>query len=400
MSAFYSEGMGYSENCLPKALAALGHEVCVLTSVWNVYGTQSDYQANYLSFLGPADQGEQEFLVDGYKVIRLPSQTIAGYVRLSGLYGALRRLRPAVVHCTEVASIPNFNLALLKPFLGYKLFTETHQHLSVVRPYLLAKHGNLLRKLAYRLTRTLPTWLASLAVEKCFAIAPDCLEVANRFFGVPRRKLSLQSLGTDTEMFSRARTSDDFANRRSMRAALGCADTDVICIYTGRFSQDKNPLLLSQAVEKLCGAGKTFRALFIGDGAQRGAIGQSGHSVILPFMRHRELAMHYKAADIAVWPRQESMSMLDAAAACLPLVVSDQIGERGRIEGNGLYYRENSVDSLAETLAKLEDPGIRAVLGQSGRNKMVAHFSWESIATGFCDAYGSALQGSVNQRGS
>jgi glycosyltransferase involved in cell wall biosynthesis len=392
--------MGYSENCLPKALAALGHDVYVLTSVWNVYGTQSDYQSNYLSFLGPANQGEKEFQVDGYNVIRLPSQTIAGYVNLSGLYSTLRRLEPVVVHCTEIASIPNFKLALLKPLLGYKLFTETHQHLSVVRPYLLAKRGNLLKKLAYRLTRTLPTFLASLAVEKCFAIAPDCLQVANRFFGVPLRKLHLQSLGTDTEMFSPARTPDDFAARKRLRDAMGCDANDVVCIYTGRFSQDKNPLLLSQAVEKLSGAGKRYRALFIGDGAQRDAIRQSGRSAILSFMRHRELATYYKAADIAVWPRQESMSMLDAAAACLPLVVSDQIGERGRIEGNGLYYRENSVDSLAETLAKLKDPGFRAALGQSGRSKMVAQFSWKSIATGFCDAYRSALQGSVNQRGS
>ncbi len=66
VSSFYSEGMGYSENNLPKALASLGHEVHVITSNLNVYGTSSDYPKNYESFLGPADQGvKRRFLQTG-----------------------------------------------------------------------------------------------------------------------------------------------------------------------------------------------------------------------------------------------------------------------------------------------------------------------------------------------
>jgi hypothetical protein len=41
VSIFYSEGMGYSENCLPRALAALGHEVHLITTVFNVYGNDA-----------------------------------------------------------------------------------------------------------------------------------------------------------------------------------------------------------------------------------------------------------------------------------------------------------------------------------------------------------------------
>jgi len=51
VSAFYSEGMGYSENCLSKALAKLGHDVHVVTSTYNVYGSEPLYSGTYREFL-------------------------------------------------------------------------------------------------------------------------------------------------------------------------------------------------------------------------------------------------------------------------------------------------------------------------------------------------------------
>lgn len=57
VTTFYSEGMGYTENCLPKALVELGHEVDVITSNLNVYGNDEDYKETYEAFLGEADQG-------------------------------------------------------------------------------------------------------------------------------------------------------------------------------------------------------------------------------------------------------------------------------------------------------------------------------------------------------
>ena len=53
VSAFYSEGMGYTENCLPRALAGRGHEVHVVASTFNVYGNDPLYDETYREFLGP-----------------------------------------------------------------------------------------------------------------------------------------------------------------------------------------------------------------------------------------------------------------------------------------------------------------------------------------------------------
>ena len=52
LSSWFSERMGYIENCLPKALALLGHEVHVVSSTAQVYFNSPDYKEVYEPFLG------------------------------------------------------------------------------------------------------------------------------------------------------------------------------------------------------------------------------------------------------------------------------------------------------------------------------------------------------------
>jgi glycosyltransferase involved in cell wall biosynthesis len=382
--------MGYTENCLPRALAALGHDVHVIATVFNVYGNEADYAKTYQAFLGPNRAEPGSAVVDGYRVHRLEARVVGGYVVPRGLAAKLRELEPDVVHSLEIASVQTYELAWQRMFRRFALFCETHQHMSVVRPF-LKRSGSLLRKASYRMTRTLPTHLASLAVEKCYAIAPDCAEVAARFYGVPRDKIKLQSLGADTVLFHPAETPSDASARSSLRRQLGFGDDDVVCVYSGRFSRDKNPLVLARAIDALQDRTPAFRGLFIGEGAQRDEIAACRGSKILGFMKHRNLAEHYRAADIGVWPTQESMSMLDAASSGLPIVVSNRIGEMDRVRGNGRTYEENDVASLADALASLASPEERRALGAAGRRKMLAGFNWTRYAQAVEADYHDAL---------
>jgi glycosyltransferase involved in cell wall biosynthesis len=397
VTTYYSEGMGYTENCLAKALAELGNDVHVLTSNLNVYGNQEEYDETYGTFLGPANQGTRRFRCDGYTVHRLPSGRMGQYRYLRGLGSRIRELNPDVVHCTEVASLQTFQLAAMRLVARFPLFTENHQHLSVIRPYMRDPGGPFLKRVFFRLTRTAPTWIASAAIERCYAMSPDCVLVATRYYGVPKRKLRLRPLGTDTTLFGPPTTSEDVARRAKLRREWGCGPDDIVCIYTGRLSDTKNPLLLARAVETLADHRPPYRSLFVGEGSQKTAIAACGNARVLPFTRHKALAALYQAADIAVWPRQESMSMLDATAAGLPIVVADTIGEPARVIGNGLMYRENNVADLARALVSLADAAVRRSFGALGRSKMVQNYSWAAIARSveedFLDALGRPHSG-------
>lgn len=380
VSAFYSEGMGYSENCLPKALAKLGHEVHLVTSTYNVYGNLALYDVTYREFLGPRQVPVETRIVDGYTMHRLDTGLISGYVNIKGMSAKVRKLAPDIVHSLEIASVQAFALAALKPFVGFKLFTETHQTMSVMRPYMLHPNGEWLKRAVYRLTRTLPSFLASLTIEACYAVTPDCGEVARRFYGVPASKVRLLSLGADTDMFHPVETDEDREKSRSLRELFGYGAGDIVCVYTGRFTQDKNPLLLAKAIDALAEIDPRYKGLFIGDGAQKAEIAACRNTIIVPFMTHLKLAQHYRAADIGVWPRQESMSMIDAAASGVPIVVSNRIGEPGRVTGNGRMYEENDVTSLVDVLKSFASAGERREYGAVGRRKMLDSFSWDSFA--------------------
>ena len=146
---------------------------------------------------------------------------------------------------------------------------------------------------------------------------------------MPRSKLKLLLLGTDTDLFHPAETDAERASRRAVRASLGFLADDTVSAYTGRFTRAMNPCLLAQAIHALNARDPQFKGLFIGDGAEGESIVATPGCKRLPFMRHNTLSEQYRAADIAVWPRRESMSMLDAAASGLPVVVSDKIGDPG-----------------------------------------------------------------------
>jgi glycosyltransferase involved in cell wall biosynthesis len=317
--------------------------------------------------------------VDGYQVHRLPATIRFGYVASAGLAAKVREIAPDVVHSLAMASLQTYVLALQKPFARYKLFSETHQHMSVVRPF-LKQPGSLFRKGVYRLTRTLPTRLCSFAVEKCYATAPDCAEVARRFYGVPQHKLKLQSLGADTDLFHPVQSAAEAEARSALRRGLGYGDDDIVCVFTGRFSRDKNPLLLARAIDGLDDRDARFKGLFIGDGVQKDEILACRNTTVGPFMKHRSLAEYYRAADIAVWPTQESMSMLDAASSGLPIVVSNRIGEVARVHGNGRMYEEGDVDSMMAVLMGLASVADRRSLGAEGRRKVVSGFNWAHYA--------------------
>jgi glycosyltransferase involved in cell wall biosynthesis len=358
----------------------LGHEVHVITSTFNVYANLPSYDEIYREFLGPRQLEPGTRTVDGYQLHRLDSVLVAGYVRIKGLGHKVRALSPDIVHSLELASLQTFELAATKPFANYKFFCETHQTMSVVKPYMLQPHGAWLKKAGYRLTRTLPSFLSSLALERCYAVTPDCGEVATRFYGLPRSKMVFLSLGADTETFHPIENDSEQARRRELRRSLGYTDDDIVCVYTGRFTTAKNPLLLAKTIASLSGTDPRFKGLFIGNGIQREEIAACRNSTIVPFMTHDKLAEHYRAADIGVWPREESMSMIDAAASGLPVVVTNKIGEPARVLGNGKMYEENDLASLADVLRSFGHPAERLVYGAEGRRKMLAGKSWSSFA--------------------
>ena len=395
LSEYYSEGMGYIENCLPKALTALGHEVHVVASEFQVYGMEPQYTDVYEPFLGPAQQPLGSFSVDGYTIHRLRHKSIPGFMGIMGLAKLLANLQPQIVEATGPISGMAFQANAMAYKTGYKLFTRCHTTLYLALPRLPVavlpkwrfRHA---RRLCYHYGTKFACRLAHRSVEKCFAATEDCAVVAHRFFGVPESKIRVLPLGSDTDVFRPVRDARDLERRLILRRELGCSDGEILCIYTGRFTGQKIPVVLARAIEILRRRGLPYAGLFIGNGPQGEEIRRYPACTVMPFMKHLRLADYYQAADIGVWPAHDSMSMLDAGACGLPIVASEKLAAVERYEGNGLTYREPDPENLACVLANLRQEGVRRSLGDIGAQKVRERFSWLANAQARLEYYREA----------
>ena len=164
--------MGYSENCLPKALAELGHEVHLVASDCQVYANSPFYEEVYEPHLGPkfVTCGESEW--DGYRLYRLSHRfDRIGRTWIVGLAKRLARIRPEIVQTFDYANPSSIVAARLRRRLGYKLFFEAHRHVSVCEP---AREwpGLKIRARWLFYAATKGRWTSNRA-EKCYSISPD-----------------------------------------------------------------------------------------------------------------------------------------------------------------------------------------------------------------------------------
>lgn len=393
VSQHYSDGMGYTENILPRVFASMGHDVTVIASNYQVYGNTPSYRENYESFLGPNKCPAGRYAVDGYRLLREPGLECRGYIRIPKLRSLLKEIDSDVVQYGTAASL-DVVLSLFDTSRRSKVvFTECHQHSSISWRSSGRSLSAGLRSLGYFLTRTLPVGLAHLRTAGCIAISPDCVDTAINLYGIRKSRVTLLPLGTDTDLMRPAASASDLERVKQIRGAHGFSANDIVVIYTGRFSTEKNPLLAARAIESLRRLNYPIRGLFVGSGAQKEQIEACEGCVVVSFMKYIDLAELYRSADIGVWPRQESMSMLDALATGIPIIVSDTIGEPERIRGCGLQYRENSVDSLASQIRALceGDGEFRRCLGSSGVAHMRRYYSWRNHAEQRITLYQNAL---------
>jgi len=394
LSETFSPRMGYIQNALPKFLARLGADVHVLTE-----DLAPNFQlANFQRVYGNFNAGVQLTpgtvqTIDGFTLHVLGHQKLLGYMRMTGMRHTLRRIRPDIVQAhTAIGWIP-LAAPLGKSAIGYKLFTGSHTTAAVL-PLAQAPNGTWTAGRARALVlRGLHGRMVSWATEKCYGATVDCADVAIRFFGVQPHKMEVCPLGVDTDHFQPVSTAEDRARRLHMRRKFGFGDLEIVCVYSGRLTADKGPLLLAQAIAELRRRDLAYRGLFLGAGEQANAIAACEGSVVRPFVPFQNLAEYFRAAEIGVWPRQESMSMLDAAACGIPIVVNHTVQATERIEGNGLTYRLDDLQDLIRVLAGLKEPAARGSMGRCGAERMRRRFSWEAIAQRRLRDYQTALRG-------
>ena len=391
ISCWFSENMGYAENFLPRALAKLGNDVHVVTSTAQVYYNSPNYNKTYKDHLGPAIVTEGTKIIDGFTLHRLPFKEVKksllnpfGFfgIHLTGLYDYLVKLKPDVIQVFNIDEFATFEAARYSKDNRIKFFTESHVHASVLK--VNGKYDTKTNLMKYPNKFRSSLQLINETTIKCFPIAEDVAELVIEFYQVSKDKIKIQSLGVNTDLFKPVENEEEEKEKEriQLRKKLGFGVNDIVAIYTGRFSPSKSPSVLADAIQLLQRTESSFKGLFLGNGTEeeKALLSSREGSFVHPFVTVKELPKYYRAADIGVWPREESTSQLDAAACGLPLILSDQIKVLERVDGNGLLFKEGNAIDLAEKILSLKDEELRKKMGSKSVENVLQKFCWDKIA--------------------
>jgi glycosyltransferase involved in cell wall biosynthesis len=386
VTRWFSHDMGYIENCLPQAVASLGHDVHIVTSTAQVYYNYPFYHKVYGSYLGAPIVKEGKYTYKNITIHRLLFKRLKDEIVLQNLLQTLKAIQPDVVHVFEHNALDTYKIAFLRLFSSFRFYSSNHDVLSV---FPLAKnweHLSLLKKLYWKIYKQLPGRIVSRVIHKCFAVTEDAGFVATKFLGVSADKLTVSTLGVDTMLFHPV--SD--TKKTDLKAQLGFEKDAIVCIYTGRFTHEKNPLIVAKAIEELADQGYPFRGLFVGEGVQRPDIEKLIYCKVVDFVPYPQLPSYYQSADIGIWPGQESTSQLDAVASGLNLVLTNNIKAYTLVESQeagderpkivSRFYTHFDKEDLKHTLLSLLDQQERKKLTQLGVQEITQHYSWLKIA--------------------
>jgi glycosyltransferase involved in cell wall biosynthesis len=298
----------------------------------------------------------------------------------------LEKFRPDVFHITGLNDV-----SILGAYLAWKMdvalvgswHTNLHEYAAT---RLRAKLKFLPESTRYGLTNFIESKI--LAGAKLYYRMPQRLlapnqELIDMLESGTGRKAHLMIRGVDTELFSPAkRTANDGIFR------LG---------FVGRLRAEKNVRLLAELEKRLLAAGKSnFHFLIVGEGNERGFLGENMKTVELPgFLEGEALSEAYANMDVFVFPSETDAFgnvVQEANASGVPCIVTDQGGPKFIVRKGETGFVAKDLDEFVKYAIELiDDPEKLARMKKMSLDFALTR-SWDSVFETVYETYREAKE--------
>jgi len=335
---------------MAKCLAALGHDVHIITS---------------------RDEGMPPESADGgihlHRVYRPSLKSIGAGVFYLAVLHALSSVNPQIVHVQDF---------LLGPcgFFAKRILK---------RPYVVWGRGYEFRDLKRRTAAVLKD------ADAVIALTDD---MRNELQRICPREIHVISNGVDTERFERV-------SREDARHQLGIEPAQKIVLYVGRFYPVKGVKYLIAAMQRIRNEEANAKLILVGYGSDEGDLRKSveelGLSDCVRFVgavQNDMIPVYMVASDVFVLPSLSEgfpMVSLEAMAAALPIVATDVGGVSSIVEEgiNGSLVKPRDAAQIADKVSSiLCDPELSHFISTNNKKK-AQRYTWDSVVHNLVGVY-------------
>jgi len=340
---FFHPDAGYQCNVLLKYLVNFGHEVTIITAELDIIPDR------LISFFGREgiEQRDREFEANyGVRIIRFPA-----WKYFSGRVIFQRGLLETICSCHPDIVYVHGN----DTFTG--LWTTLHQK-KLDCPLIMDSHmvdmasENKFRSLFYLFYRTFITPIIKKHNIQVIRTADD--EFVQTRLGIPISQAPVISFGSDTLLFH-----PDKECRNAWRKEKHISDDAFIILYAGKMDVAKGGKLLADMTCLPIDTNREIIYMIIGNTTGEygkeveSRFSESPYRVLrFPTQKYTDLASLFKVADLALIPRQCSLSLYDFCACGLPVLAENNPINIGRCShNNGWTF---AAENLGDFKKKLE----------------------------------------------
>ena len=373
--------MGYMENFLPYEQKKLGFDVEIITS--DRIPSYKGYKQHVGKMLGSRIIGTGTFEENGIKIHRLPiffEINDGGQILLIGLKKKLKQLKPDIIQAHGPYSLSTIQATLYCKKLCGGIYIDDHTHKNNFKLTSLSKitYIELVKVFYYIYGKRVLYWMP---------VTYSAKRILQSLLKIPDEKIGLLHLGADTNRFRKS-----IELRKTGREECYINDNCLLIISTGKFEESKDVHILIKAFGKAAEQYPSIRLLLIGNGPEEymeklkslvNSIGLDNKIFFKNFAPNSELPKLYNAADIGVWSGDHSITVIEATATGLPVIVpNEDLAYKVLFMHNAaIGFERGNVDSLSIAILKLiENKELRSKLSVNSVVLASETLSWEKIA--------------------
>lgn len=375
---FFHPDAGYQLNVLCKYLVKFGHEVTILTG-------ELDKFPHYLTdFFGRdhIEARDREYeAAFGVRICRMPVRRFVSgraFFDNSALFAAIRGEKPDVLFVHGNDTVTGMWAIRNRKKFGCPLVLDSHMvDMASVNP---------LRKEFYWFYRRFVT--PAVRRDGLTVIRTQDDDFVQRRLGVPLSQAPYISLGSDTMLFH-----PDTETRAAFRSAHAVPQDAFVVVYAGKLDEYKGGKLLAELTASRLDVAREAVYLVVGDsvgdyGAEvENIFARSPYRVLrFPTQKYRDLAPFYQAADLAVFPKQCSLSFYDVQACGLPVLFEDNnINLERCSHDNGWVFRGGDAEDFAHKLTEIVNmpPAAFAAVGKNAAAFIQREYDYEEKARAY-----------------